>query len=303
MRILVIVNPVAGGGKTLRLLPRVKRWFAQSSHELTYEVTATPEEMRSKILDASAKGMDAVLLSGGDGTVHQALPAIVETGLPFGYLPCDRGNDLIRNIGLPPDLKNTCSFLSAPSFRQVDLPSINQKTPFVAIAYVGFDAEVSRLANDHQGYFGGTLGYIICVLKALKNFKPFEVEITIDDQTWRERVMMISVANAPFYGGGMKIVPQAIMDDGLLDICIVREISKFELLRQFPKVFKGTHVTHPRITMVSGRRIKITSEEERELFADGEYAGKLPVECTIGNRRVRVLVPSNSNQRSENEID
>ncbi len=303
MRILVIVNPFAGGGKALRLLPSVKRWFAQSFHELIYEVTATPEEMRSKILDASDRGIDAVLLSGGDGTVHQALPAIAETGLPFGYLPCGRGNDFARNIGLPPDLKSTCSFLSTPSFRPVDLPSINQKTPFVAIAYVGFDAEVSRLANDHQGYFGGTLGYIICVLKALKNFKPFEVEITIDDQAWRERVMMISIANAPFYGGGMKIVPQAIMDDGLLDICIVKEISKFELLRQFPKVFKGTHVTHPKITMVSGKRVKITSGEERELFADGEYAGKLPVECTIGSQTVRLLVPSNSNQRSENETN
>jgi diacylglycerol kinase (ATP) len=114
--------------------------------------------------------------------------------------------------------------------------------------------------------------------------------------------MMVSVANAPFYGGGMKIAPQAIMDDGLLDICIVKEISKLELLRQFPKVFKGTHVTHPRIMMATGRKIKITSDEERDLFADGEPAGKLPVECTIGSRTIRVLAPSNTNHRSENEV-
>ncbi|MBM4349475.1 MAG: diacylglycerol kinase family lipid kinase [Deltaproteobacteria bacterium] len=303
MRILVIVNPVAGGGKTLRLLPSVKRWFSQSSHDLLYEITSTPDEMRSKIMAAPARGMDAILLSGGDGTVHQALPAIVETGLPFGYLPCGRGNDFARNIGLPADLKSNCSFLSAPSFRKLDLPSINQKIPFAAIAYVGFDGEVNRLANDHKGYFGGTLGYIICVLKTLKNFKPFEVEITIDDHTWRERVMMVSIANAPFYGGGMKIAPQALMDDGLLDICIVKEISNLELLRQFPKVFKGTHVTHPRIMMATGKKIKITSDEERELFADGEHAGKLPAECTIGSRTIRVLAPSNTNHRSENEID
>jgi YegS/Rv2252/BmrU family lipid kinase len=303
MRILVIVNPAAGGGKTLRLLPRIKRWLSESPHDFLYEITSTPDEMRSKIMGASARGMDAILLSGGDGTVHQALPAIVETGLPFGYLPCGRGNDFARNIGLPADLKSNCSFLSTPSFRKLDLPSINQKTPFVAIAYVGFDGEVNRLANDHKGYFGGTLGYIICVLKALKNFKPFEVEITIDDHTWRERVMMVSVANAPFYGGGMKIAPQALMDDGLLDICIVKEISNLELLRQFPKVFKGTHVTHPRIMMTTGKKIKITSDEERELFADGEYAGKLPAEFTIGSRTIRVLAPSNTDHRSENEID
>ncbi len=299
MRILVIVNPVAGGGKTLRLLPKIKRWLSESNHEFIYIITKSPEEMHSEIVKAPSKGIEAILLSGGDGTVHQALSAIAETGLPLGYLPCGRGNDFARNIGLSMDLKSNCSFLSKPSFRKLDLPSINQQTPFVAVAYVGFDGEVSRLANDHQGYFGGTLGYIICVLKALKSFKPFEVEITIDDQTLRERVMMVSVANAPFYGGGMKIVPQAIMDDGVLDICIVKEISKPELLRQFPKVFKGTHITHPRIMMASGRKIKIISDEERDLFADGEPAGKLPAECTIGSETIRVLAPSNPNQRSE----
>lgn len=296
MKILVIVNPVAGSGKALRLLPRVKQWFSQSSHDLLYEITNTIEDMRSKILNASARGIDAILLSGGDGTVHQALPAIAETGLPFGYLPCGRGNDFARNIGLTADLKTNCSFFSTPSFRNIDLPSINQKTPFVAVAYVGFDGEVNRLANEHKGYFGGTLGYIICVLKALKNFKPFEVEITIDDHTWKERVMMVSVANAPFYGGGMKIVPQAVMDDGMLDICIVKEISKFELLRQFPKIFRGTHVTHPRIVMATGKKIKITSWEERDLFADGEHAGKLPMECTIGSRTIKVLAPKTTQQ-------
>lgn len=290
----MIVNPAAGRGKTLRRLPDVKQWLRQSSHDFVYEISSSSDEMRSKIMSASKRGIDAILLSGGDGTVHQALPAIAETCLPFGYLPCGRGNDFARNIGLPADLKSNCSFLSTLSFRNLDLPSINQNIPFVAVAYVGFDGEVNRLANDHKGYFGGTLGYIICVLKALKNFKPFEVEITIDDQTWRERVMMVSVANAPFYGGGMKIAPQAIMDDGVLDICIVKEISNLELLRQFPKVFKGTHVTHPRIMMATGRKIKITSDEERELFADGEPAGRLPAECTIGSQRIRVLTPSNT---------
>jgi len=118
----------------------------------------------------------------------------------------------------------------------------------------------------------------------------------------RERVMMVSIANAPFYGGGMKIVPQAIMDDGLLDICIVKEISNLELLWQFPKIFKGTHVTHPRIMMTSGRKVKILSDEERDLFADGEPAGKLPAECIIGSQTIRVLAPSNTNQRSEHEV-
>jgi YegS/Rv2252/BmrU family lipid kinase len=290
MKILVITNPLAGAGKTLRLLPRIKQWLSASPHEFSFSTTRSPDEMRSDIMKAPAQGINALLLIGGDGTVHQALPAIAETNIPFGFLPCGRGNDFARNIGLPSKLKKSCSLPSNPSFHQVDLPRINH-IPFVAVAYVGFDTEVNKLANDGRGYFGGTLGYIVCVLKTLKNFRPFEIEITIDDHTWRERVMMVTVANAPFYGGGMKIAPDANMNDGVLDICIVKEISKLELLQQFPKVFKGTHIFHPRVLMKTGKKIKLVSDENREIFADGEYAGNLPAECTIGNQKIQIMSP------------
>jgi len=290
MKILVIVNPMAGGGRTLRLLPKIMHWLSESPHEFSFSTTRFPDEMRSEIMKAAAQGIEALLLIGGDGTVHQALPAIAETNVPFGFLPCGRGNDFARNMGLPSKLQKSCSLPSNPYFYQVDLPRINH-IPFVAVAYVGFDTEVNKLANDGRGYFGGTLGYVICVLKALKNFRPFELEITIDDHTWRERVMMVTVANAPFYGGGMKIAPDANMNDGVLDICIVKEISKLELLQQFPKVFKGTHIFHPRVLMKTGKKIKLVSDENREIFADGEYVGNLPGECTIGNQKIQIMSP------------
>ena len=290
MRILVVVNPAAGGGKTLRLLPRIKRWLSESPHEFSFSIPGSPDEMRSEITKASARGIDAILLSGGDGTVHDALPAILNANIPFGYLPGGRGNDFARNTGFTTNLRKSCCIPSHPSFHQLDLPIINQ-TPFISTAYVGFDAEVNRLANDGKGYFGGKLGYTICVLKSLRNFKPFEIEMTIDGHRFRERVMLITVANGPYYGGGMKIAPQAIMDDGVLDVCMVKEMSKLELLRQFPKVFNGTHITHPKIIMASGKKIKITSDESREIFSDGEYVGVLPVECTIGSQSLRVLFP------------
>jgi len=288
MRVLVIINPVAGGGRTLRLFPKIKRWLSRCPHEFFFNIPASADEMRSKIKGAHDQKIDVLLLLGGDGTVHQALPAIAEVNIPFGFLPCGRGNDFARNIGLSTNLEKNCSLPLAPSFHKFDLPRINN-APFVSIAYVGFDAEVNKLANDRKGYFGGTLGYIVCVLKALKNFRPFEIEITIDDHCLRERVMMVTVANAPFYGGGMKIAPDASMNDGILDICVVKEISKLELLQQFPKVFNGTHIFHPRIMMTTGKRIKLVSDENREIFADGEYVGHLPAECTIGNQKIQVM--------------
>jgi YegS/Rv2252/BmrU family lipid kinase len=293
MKILVITNPIAGAGKALRLLPRIKEWLSASPHEFSFSMPASTVEMRLDIMKAPSQGINALLLFGGDGTVHQALPAIAETELPFGFLPCGRGNDFARNIGLTTNLRNNCALPFHPFLRQFDLPRVNN-TPFVSIAYVGFDAEVNSLANDGKGYFGGTLGYTVCVLKALKTFRPFEIEITVDESTWRERVMMVTVANGPFYGGGMKIAPEAKMDDGIFDICIVKEISKLELLQQFPKVFKGTHIFHPRVLMKTGKKIKLISNENREVFADGEYVGNLPGEFTIGNQKIQIISPDKS---------
>jgi diacylglycerol kinase (ATP) len=296
MRILVIVNPAAGGGKAIRLLPKIKRWLSESPHDFSITIPKSPAEMRQEILNAPPGRMEAILLCGGDGTVHDALPAILSTNLPFGYLPGGRGNDFARNTGFTTNLRKSCRIPSRPSFHQLDLPFINQ-TPFISTAYVGFDAEVNRLANHGKGHLDGKLGYTICVMRTLKNFKPFEIEMTIDGHRFRERVMLITVANGSYYGGGMKIVPQAIMDDGVLDVCMVKEISKFELLRQFPRVFKGTHVTHPRIMTASGKRIKITSDEPREIFSDGEYVGILPAEFTIESQSLRVMLPVEEKER------
>jgi Sphingosine kinase and enzymes related to eukaryotic diacylglycerol kinase len=156
MKMMVLVNPVAGAGKPLRLLPKIRQWLSRSPHQFSITVPRSPEEMRSEIERASAQGFDAILLCGGDGTIHKALPAILKAGLPFGYLPCGRGNDFARNVGFTTDLRKSCRFPQNPSFRRLDLPTINQ-TPFMSTAYVGFDAEVNRLFNEGKGYFGGAL--------------------------------------------------------------------------------------------------------------------------------------------------
>jgi YegS/Rv2252/BmrU family lipid kinase len=239
-------------------------------------------------MKAPLRGINGLLLCGGDGTVHKALPAIAQTNLPFGLIPCGRGNDFARNIGISMNLRKHSILPTDPTFRKFDLPTINT-IPFVSIACIGLDSEVNKLARDGKGYFGGKLGYIVCVLKALKKFRPFDVKMTIDGQLWRDRVMMVTIANGPYYGGGMKIAPDAIMDDGVLNICIVTEMSKWELLREFPKVFKGTHIFNPHFIMKTGQKVKIQSDEDREIFADGEYVGNLPAECTIGNQTIQIV--------------
>jgi len=287
MKLLVIVNPIAGK-KALRLLPKIKRWLSQSAHEFYFSIPKSRDEMRLEIVKGPSRGINGILLCGGDGAVHEALPAIAETNLPIGLIPCGRGNDFARNIGLSMNLRKNRILPLDPTFHKYDLPTINTIS-FVSITCIGLDAEVNKLARDGKGYFGGKLGYIVCVLKALKKFRPFEIEMTIDGQFWRDRVMMVTIANGPYYGGGMKIAPDAIMDDGVLNICIVKEMSKWELLREFPKVFKGTHISNPHFIMRTGQKVNIQSDEHREIFADGEYIGNLPAKCTVGNQTIQIM--------------
>ncbi len=287
MKLLVIVNPLAGK-KALRLFPQIKRWLLENPHEFSFRIPTSQDEMRFAITKAPSLGIQGILLCGGDGTVHEALPAIAEANLPFALIPCGRGNDFARNIGLSVNLGKKRILPFDPMCHQFDLPTVNA-IPFVSIACIGLDADVNKLARDGKGYFDGKLGYIICVLKALKNFYPFEIEMTIDGQLWRDKVMMVTIANGPYYGGGMKIAPDAMMDDGVLNICIVKNMPKWELLREFPKVFKGTHISNPNFIMKTGQKVKIQSDEHREIFADGEYVGSLPAECTIGNQTIQIM--------------
>jgi diacylglycerol kinase (ATP) len=231
-----------------------------------------------------------VILAGGDGTVHEALPSLCETDLPFGILPTGRGNDFARNLQIPLNLRRACALPVSPSQTRVDVAYVND-TPFGSIACVGFDAAVNKLARDRQGYVGGALGYAVCVMKALHHFHPFEIEMWLDGVRWVGRVMMVAVANGPCYGGGMRIAPSASIHDGRLTVCIVRETSKRDLLAQFPRVYRGTHVNHPGVVVRDAREVRITAPAGPEMFADGEPCGILPVKCCIGTEMLRVLMP------------
>lgn len=288
MNILVLVNPFAGNGKTLKKMEKIKCLLEKNPHDFSWKITGSPDEMRAHILRAGRDSAHMLLLMGGDGTVHAALSAIQAARLPFGLLPCGRGNDFARNIGLPLDLSHNGIIAAEPVYQTLDLPFLNDR-PFGSIACTGFDAEVNKLARDKQGYFGGTLGYIICVVRALRSYVPFEAEVRVGDDVWQGRIMMVAVSNGAHYGGGMKITPEARMNDGKFDVCIIEEVSKWELIREFPKVFQGKHTAHPKVHIFRGVEVEIHSDEKREIYADGEYMGDLPCTARIGHKHIQVL--------------
>jgi len=289
VRLLGLVNPHAGRGAALRQLERL-RVSGSGNHDVAWVVTASAEQASELILAAPANGTEGVVLVGGDGTVHGVLDALAEAGLPCGVVPAGRGNDFLRNLDA--GRLDGEAFLRGRHLRErrVDLPSVNG-TPFASVACVGFDALVNRLARDRAGYLGGTAGYVVCVLRALAEFRPFEAEVTVDDWTWSGAITLVAVANGPCYGGGMRIAPAAEMDDGALDVCIVAEVSRGRLLREFPRVFRGTHLNRRGVVMRRGRSVRVVTESPHDIFADGEATGSTPALWSFDRPALRVLVP------------
>lgn len=288
MRLLGLVNPHAGGGAALRQLARL-RVSGAGDHDLEWVVTASADEAGELILAAAADGTEGVVLLGGDGTLHGVLDALAEAGLPCAVVPAGRGNDFVRNLKAGRWDRETLQHRRLRE-RRVDLPTVNG-TPFASVACVGFDALVNRLARERAGYLGGTAGYVVCVLRALVAFRPFEAEVTVDDWTWSGAITLVAVANGPCYGGGMHIAPAAELDDGALDVCIVADVSRGRLLREFPRVFRGAHASRPGVVMRRGRTVRVVTESPRDIFADGEAVGSTPALWSVDRRALRVLVP------------
>jgi diacylglycerol kinase (ATP) len=289
MRLLALANPRSGGGRALARLARYRA--LATTHEVSWVIAAGAEDLRARINAAPLDGFEGVLLVGGDGTLNDALGPLVETGLPVAVLPAGRGNDFARAAGFNGTSVAALLASGRPEIRRLDVGVVNGR-PFASVAGVGFDGVVSRLANQGTGLWGGTAGYVVCVLRALAAFRPWTVEVVVDQWTWRGAVTLVAVANGPCFGGGMRIAPNAAMDDAQLDVCIVGAMSRAQLLAEFPKIFWGGHTAHRAVVMRRGRVVRIEADGPEDIYADGEWAGRTPGAWSVLSGGLRVFVAS-----------
>lgn len=269
-------------------------------------------------LPASPTDADAILIFGGDGTVHRHLPQLVKLQLPVLVVPHGSGNDFARAL----NLRSTASALAAwqqfvsggGSVRQIDLGVItpsdaggasapHEPEPrryFCCVGGVGLDAAVARRANQLPRALRRRGGYLLSLMPALFGFQPVAVKVQagrLDSAGgWDTRhdgpAMVVAFANTPTYGGGILIAPHAQLDDGKLEICVVETMAKARLLRLFPSVFSGRHLDLPEVRYFQADRLRIETEKPAEVYADGEYVCSTPVEVTVERAALQVIVPS-----------
>ena len=286
----VIVNPAAGRGRTRKLLPQLEAAARTSGAEL--HVSPEPGAPTKIALSAAEIGNDLVAC-GGDGLVTEVAGVAADTGRRLAIVPTGAGNDFARVLGY--DTKRPLDAFAALGDghdRVVDLGRVNGRW-YTCVTASGFDAEANRWANTVQKLSGTTL-YVAAVLRTIAVYKPHPFRLTVDGVHHEFRAWLVAVGNGPAYAGGMRIAPDARLDDGLLDVTVVGEMSKPELLYNFPKVFKGRHTSHPKVQTLRGTTVALESLDDSiplEVYADGERVGPLPGTMEAVRNALNVRVP------------
>jgi YegS/Rv2252/BmrU family lipid kinase len=288
--ISLIVNPAAGGGRAGRLLKAVGD--ALSADQLSHHVERTRSlEHAAELAAAAASAGEVAVAFGGDGLIAAVAAGLRGTDGVMGVLPGGRGNDLARVLGIPFDPVSACRVIADGAIRSLDLGEVNGRT-FIGIASCGFDSEANRIANQAR-LVRGNLVYAYGAIRALVSWRPARFELTLPGGH-RHVVTGYSVgaANSKAYGGGMYAAPDAELDDGLLDIVACADMPKWRFLTSLmPKLFKGTHVDEPEVTVLRAPEVTIAADRPFALYADGDPIAQLPVTVRVLPGAVRVLVP------------
>jgi diacylglycerol kinase (ATP) len=280
--IALLTNPTAGRGKGAKIRDLAVTRLRAAGLTVRDLQGRDADEALDLARQCVADGVDAVVVCGGDGMVHLAVQAVATTGVPLGIIPAGTGNDVARYFDIPrKDPAAAVDRVIAGSTRTVDLAR-SGTAYFVTVLAAGFDAIVNERAN-RMTWPKGPMRYNIATLVELRVFRPLSYVLQLDDREVSLEAMLVAVGNGPSFGGGLRITEGAVLDDGMLDVVVIKPMSKPDLIRTYPQLFKGTHVHHPQYEHHLVRSVTVAAPGI-VTYADGERFAPLPltVECAPG---------------------
>ncbi len=297
----VIVNPVAGAYSTRRKWPRISKLLRHVGLSFDYEYTEGVGHAIELARAAASDGYRYLVAVGGDGTVNEVANGILRStnsgDTVLGVVSTGTGSDFVRSVGIPRHYVRACSFLTSSRRSLIDVGVVEYKSKgqtlqrfFVNAAGVGFDAAVVEATERLPKYFGGTIPYLVGLIRTLFSYRNKPVDLRLEDKVKAIRILSVVVANGCYLGGGMYVAPQAKINDGLLDVMTVGDIGKFELMKALPTVYNGTHVTHPKVSMAKAAHITIESSERILVHADGELLGEGPASFWLVPAALNIVV-------------
>jgi diacylglycerol kinase (ATP) len=294
--VVVVANPTAGRGKAGRQIGKVDGLLHAAGIPHEIRISESGPGLERLVREAAEDGATTVAAIGGDGTMGLAANGLMGTGATLAPIPSGTADDFASSLGLrsPEGAVRAIADGNVVPIDVVHVRAGAEDRHFVNIAGCGFDSEVNEAANAMRIKLGGTGTYVAAVVKTLSRFTPAAFRIELDDEVVEGPHMLVVVGNSISYGGGMKVTPAASVVDGVLDVCLLGALSKTAFLRAFPKVFRGTHVTHPSVRMARARRISVEADRRVMVYADGERVGAAPAIFDVLPGALPVVVGPNA---------
>ncbi|WP_456788466.1 diacylglycerol/lipid kinase family protein [Cellulomonas sp. P5_C5] len=298
----LVINPTAGRGRGTQAGRQVHELLRARGHKVEDLSASTLAQATDRARAAAVQGLDALVVVGGDGMVHLGVNVVAGTGLPLGIVAAGTGNDIARTLGLPRgDAPASVAaiehgLLDGP--RRVDAVRVGSPVHaahewYLGVLSCGFDAAINARANE-MTWPKGSGRYVRALAAELGRFRPYGYRVTLDGSVWESAGTLVAVANIPWIGGGLKIAPDAVIDDGLLDVVVAGPFTKPGVVKIFPGIYQGKHVGHPAVEVLRSRSVLI--EPLTDLgpvppvaFADGERIGPLPLRVTVDPGALSVL--------------
>ncbi|GAB6107502.1 diacylglycerol/lipid kinase family protein [Fusibacter bizertensis] len=285
-KLLFIINPVAGNGKTIEILPKIKTRFQLYIDEIEYKIVISKCEGDITILAKKHydEGYREFVAVGGDGTLSELINAFSFPMLDvptIGIIPMGTGNDFIKNTTNLKNIEKIIDSIINNSKKLIDVGRVNDIN-FINICSFGIDGPIIEDTNKLKNKLPGQAAYLVSTLKAGLGFKASNVEVTTEDQSFSGKMMLIAVGNGKYFGGGMKVCPDAELDDGFLELCMVTNVSKIKFMKEISKIYSGRLNELKEVIYLKTKKVEInTLEKQYWINADGNLVGKTPAKLMI----------------------
>jgi diacylglycerol kinase (ATP) len=293
---IFLVNPASANGSTGRRWPVLARRAAELGLKGDALLSERPGHLTELTAQAVAAGASRLAVVGGDGTVYEVANGVLGAGgaeVELAILPRGTGRDFARSLGLPARFDDAVEVALNGSVRTIDAGRAtfhHGRAWFANFAGAGISGAIARDANASSKALGGRASFLVSTVRVFSRWKSARVEATVEAESRRGQMFEIVAMNGPYAGGGMRIAPDAVLDDGLLDCVLFGDVTKLDFLTTFPKIYRGRHLSHPKIELLRGASVTIEADPPLPVVLDGEQPGTTPARFEIVPRALRVRV-------------
>ena len=296
-----LVNPASANGSTGRRWPELARRAAAAGLEGDTLLSERPGHLSELAREAALGGARLIVVVGGDGSVYEVANGLVGVADPpeIAVVPRGTGWDFVRTFGIPRDVEKATAIALEGETRTIDAGRVSYRAwdgseataVFANVGSAGMSGAIAKRANETTKALGGKASYLWATFAVFSRWQAAEVEIAVDDERRTGRMFDVVVANGRFFGGGMQICPEARPDDGLLDVLTIGDVTKRDLVQTMPKIYRGTHLPHPKAELLRGAVVTVTSDTAIPIQLDGEQPGTTPVRFEVIPGALRLRVP------------